>query len=429
MQEPQDVTNQGRRSRLPDVLACHAPALWVGGVVLVLSMLAYIRVPLLPSIGDDLSMSAADLGLMTTVFALGRLSADIPAGRLSDLRTVGWMLGGAAGLLGAASLTLSVSSVSWLVLVASYFLGVSSAVVNTTGMVYFAESATVERRGRSMAGFSAALLGGQALGPAFGGGFAELWGWRSSLAVGAALAVAVGAAVLLRTAAQRRRTVPAARSASPADAVPLANPLPLREQAILYFVPFAMFFTFGAMPQTLVPIIGSDEFHLSVGVIGLMLGIGGLCKFVGAVIGGVISDRISRKAALVPALVFQAVGVGLLVLEGSLWAWVAALVVMSLASFAISAAATMLVDRTHGRRSGKRLGPFRFAGDLGLIAGPLTASLVYEHFGQRPAALLVAGVLLVCAVASTFGLRETRWLAPDPEGALIGRAGLSGEEQ
>ncbi len=423
------MTDQGRSSHLPGVLARHAPALWVGGVVLVLSMLAYLRVPLLPSIGEDLSMSVADLGLMTTVFALGRLSADIPAGRLSELRTVGWMLGGAACLLGAASVAVSASSAGWSAMIAFYFLGVSSAVVNTTGMVYFAESATAERRGRSMAGFSAALLGGQALGPAAGGGFAALWGWRASLVVGAAIAVAVGAAVLLRTIVQKRRTPPVPRSASADAAVARSNPVPLRERAILYFVPFAMFFTFGAMPQTLVPIIGADEFHLSVGVIGLVLGVGGLCKFIGAVIGGVISDRVSRKAALIPALLFQAVGVGLLALDGSLWLWVAALVVMSLASFAISAAATMLVDRSHGRRSGKRLGPFRFTGDLGLIAGPLTASLVYEHFGQRPAALLVVGVLLVCAVASMFGLRETRWLAPDPEGALIDRAGLSGEEQ
>jgi DHA1 family multidrug resistance protein-like MFS transporter len=422
-------TDAGRRAGVTDFVARNAHMLAVGAVVLVLSMLAYVRVPLLPYIGHDLSMSAADLGLMTTVFAVGRLCADIPAGRLSDLRSVGWMLGGAAGLLGAASIALASATASSVVLVASFFLGVSSAVVNTTGMVYFAESATAERRGRSMAGFSAALLGGQALGPAAGGVLASFWGWRAALAVGATLAAAVGTAVLLRSLLRRRGTSQGPRRMPPADAGRLTNPLPLREQALLYFVPFAMFFTFGAMPQTLVPIIGADEFHLSVGVIGLVLGVGGVCRFVGAMIGGVVSDRISRKAALIPALLSQAAGVALLALEGSLWAWVAALVVMSLASFSIAVAATMLVDRTHGRRSGRRLGPFRFAGDLGLIAGPLTASLVYEHYGQRPAALLVAGVLLACAAASAFGLRETRWLGADGEGALLGRTGMSGEEQ
>ncbi len=202
----------------------------------------------------------------------------------------------------------------------------------------------------------------------------------------------------------------------------------MREQAILYSVPFVMFFTFGSMPQTLVPIIGADELDLGVGVIGLFLGVGGACKFIGAIVGGTISDRVSRKAALIPALLGQAAGVALLAVEGTLWAWVAALVVMSLASFAIGVAATMLVDRTHGRRAGRRLGPYRFAGDLGLIAGPVTASLVYEHWGQRPAALLVTAVVLACALACMLGLRETRWLdASSPPRLRI--VGLSGEEQ
>lgn len=113
---------------------------------------------------------------------------------------------------------------------------------------------------------------------------------------------------------------------------------------------------------------------------------------------------------MVPGTLAQAAGVSLLALERSLWAWVAAIIVMSVASFSIAVAATMLVDRSPGRRSGRRLGPFRFAGDLGLIAGPITASVVYQQFGQRPAALLVVGVLLISACASAFGLRETRWL-------------------
>lgn len=420
------MTGGRRTGRLGELRTRHAEVLGVGAVVLVLSMLAFVRIPLLPELGDELSMSAADLGLMTTVFAVGRLCADIPAGRLSDLGSTGWMLAGAGALLGVASLVLAVAQVSGVVLAAAFLLGVSSATVNTTGMVYFAEHATTERRGRSMAGFSAALLGGQALGPTMGGVLAAWWGWRTSFAVAAGTAGAVAAVLAYRTLRRRRET--AAGGSEDGAASPASHGLPLREQVILYSVPFVMFFAFGAMPQTLVPIIGADDLDLDVGVIGLLLGVAGLCKFIGAMVGGTISDRVSRKAALVPGLLGQAAGVGLLAIEGALWAWVAALVVMSLASFAIGVAATMLVDRTQGRRAGRRLGPFRFAGDLGLIAGPVTASLVYEHWGQRPAALLVTALALACALAATVGLRETRWLdaAPAPR---FRTAGLSGEEQ
>lgn len=419
------MRSAGGTARLSDFRAQHAGELAVGAVVLLLSMVAFMRVPLLPELGDELSMSAADLGLMTTIFAVGRLCADIPAGRLTDLTSASRMLGGAAALLGLASLVLSVAEVSEVVMVAAFLLGVSSATVNTTGMVYFAEVSTTERRGRSMAGFSAALLGGQAFGPALGGVLAAWWGWRAALAIGAVIAMVVAGGAVIRS--LRRRTANGAELHQTVEP-PVPHGLPLREQAILYSVPFVMFFTFGSMPQTLVPIIGADELHLGVGVIGLFLGVGGACKFIGAIVGGTVSDRVSRKAALIPALLGQAAGVALLAIEGTLWAWVAALVVMSLASFAIGVAATMLVDRTHGRRAGRRLGPYRFAGDLGLIAGPVTASLVYEHWGQRPAALLVTAVVLACALACMLGLRETRWL-DESSPPRLRIAGLSGEEQ
>lgn len=378
----------------------------VAACVLVLSAVAFIRVPLLPSMGRELSMSVADLGLVTTFFALGRLCADIPAGRLLMVRSVPSMLSAAAALLGVASLVLAGVTTAWQVLLTAFFLGVSSAVVNTTGMVYFAELTTVERRGRSMAVFSAALLGGQTLGPALGGLLGSLWDWRVAMLVGGLGAVGVSVAIAARP--RHRRPDPARTAPEPSPDVG-SQSIRGHERAILHLVPFAVFFTFGSMPQTLLPIIGADRFGLGAGVIGLVLGIGGACRIVGAIAGGTASDRVSRKAALVPALLVQAAGVALLLLEDYLWAWVAAVLVMSLASFGISVAATMLVDLSPGLRAGSRLGPFRFTGDLGLIAGPLSASLVYEQLGQGWAALLVAALLTVTAIASALGLRETRW--------------------
>ena len=393
-----------RRAGARGFLHARGDALAVGAVVLVLSAIAFMRVPLLPDLGEDLSMSAADLGLFTTVFAVGRLATDIPAGRMSDSRSISYILASAAALLGLTSVAVAAATASWFVLGAAFFLGVSSALVNTTGMVYFAESTAEERRGRSMAWFSAALLGGQALGPALGGLLGSWWDWRVALAVGGGLGVLVGVLILLRR-WRRGASVPRRTRAAAAD--DQAAAVGLRERAILCFVPFAVFFAFGAMPQTLLPIIGAADFDLTAGVIGLVLGAGGLFRILGAVVGGSVSDRLSRKAALVPALLVQAAGVALLFWEDALWAWIAAVIVMSVASFGISVAATMLIDYAHGRRSGRQLGPFRFIGDLGLIAGPFGASLVYEQLGQRWAVLLVVGVLLASAAASALGLRET----------------------
>jgi MFS family permease len=156
-----------------------------------------------------------------------------------------------------------------------------------------------------------------------------------------------------------------------------------------------------------VPIIGADELGLGTATIGLALGLGGLARFVGTFIGGRLSDRVSRKAALVPGLLVQGSGVALLAIEPSVATWLAAIVVMSLASYAVSVAATVLGDITDPSRVGTQLGRFRFVGDLGLIAGPLLVTGLFEGLGRVVAFLFVAGVLSAAALLSWRFLPET----------------------
>ena len=68
----------------------------------------------------------------------------------------------------------------------------------------------------------------------------------------------------------------------------------------------------------------------------------------------------------------------------------------------------MLADHGGGARVGRRLGVFRFAGDFGLIAGPLATGWLYDTLGTRTAVTCVAGLLAAAAVAAAAGLRETR---------------------
>jgi MFS family permease len=175
-----------------------------------------------------------------------------------------------------------------------------------------------------------------------------------------------------------------------------------------------MFFTFGSMPQTVVPRLGAADLGLSAAVIGVALGIGGACRFVGTLVAGWVSDHVSRKAALIPGLAASAAGVALLAVQEEVWAWLAAIVVMSLASSPIAVATTMLADRANGRQVGRKLGPFRFVGDLGMICGPVAVTLVLQHAGTRAAVLAVAGLLTVCAVACALGLTETAGRAARP---------------
>jgi MFS family permease len=176
---------------------------------------------------------------------------------------------------------------------------------------------------------------------------------------------------------------------------------------VLQSVSFAVFLTLGAVPQTLVPLIGAEDLGLGTAAIGLALGLGGIARFAGTIVGGMLSDRVSRKAALVPGLIVQAAGVLILSLEPSLAAWLAAIVIMSLASFAVPVAATILGDITETSRVGAQLGRFRFVGDLGLIVGPVVVSALFESVGRGAAFGFVALVLLVPAFLSWRFLPDT----------------------
>jgi hypothetical protein len=119
---------------------------------------------------------------------------------------------------------------------------------------------------------------------------------------------------------------------------------------------------------------------------------------------------VARRAALLPGLGLQAVGVALVVGPGVAW-WLAGIVVMSLASWSISVGATVLADLAPAGELGPRLGRFRFIGDVGLIAGPLVGTQLFERAGTTATMAVIAGLLVVTAVWCAVSVPETRTAA------------------
>jgi MFS family permease len=388
----------GRRDRAPGWPSALNLA---GSAVAVLSIIAFFRVALLPAIGDSLSLVAAELGVLTMIFGVGRLLTDVPAGRLADWLAPGSSFAIAAILLAAGSFGLAVAQRGASAYAAAFVLGVGSSISNTTGMTVFSRSVPRARRGTAMAVFSACLLGGQAVGPTVGGALTTFGSWRTAEAIAGILGLATATALLSSRLGRRRVAAVAEEPVGGDDRIPPV------QRTILYGVSFAVFFTLGAMPQTLVPIIGAQVFGLGAPAIGLALGLGGLCRFGGAFVGGIVSDRVSRKAALVPGLLLMAAGVALQAIHGGIWIWLVAIVLMSVASFGVSVASTMLADRSRLGSVGRRLGGFRFVGDTGLIAGPVIAGVLFTHVGREYAVLTVAAVPALLAVASALMLVET----------------------
>jgi predicted MFS family arabinose efflux permease len=375
----------------------------VGAVMLCITGVSFMRGPLLPEIGRDLALSTAQIGLITTAFALGRLATDLPAGHLADRIAAPLTLAGAAIVVAVFSALMALAQALGPILICVCAIGVASALTNTTGMKVFSTRAPPGARGRAMAMFTTALMVGQMLGPAIGGVLADLGSWRTAQI--AAFVICAGAATAcIRFARDEESGSPPARAPAPGD--DRGDGLSHAERLAVSAVGFSTFFAFGALPLTLVAVIGSDELGVSASGIGAALAAAALARMVGGWTAGAVSDKVSRKAALIPTLAIMAGSVALLALPLSTGLWVTAVVLIALFSSGNSIGATIVADRTPASSVGRRLGSFRLTMDAGLLAGPAVAGFLYEHSGRTTAMLVVTGVLLAAAVLAAALLHE-----------------------
>lgn len=394
-------------SRWHAVRSLLAPLWAVGLGVFAIALAGHFRVPLLVDIGSDFALSSSDIALITTFFGLGRLCSDLPAGYVNDRAPARWLFAGAAVLMGAGGLLFAYAEHAVAVYVAAFAMGTSSAVSNTTGMAVFSTATDQARRGTAMALFSAAMLTGQAVGPALSGWVAGWTGqWRSAMLASVLVAVVVLAASIRTPKSARARAPQRRETGGAADSTSGQSLLGRPQRWALYGIPFVSMYTLSSVPQTLVPIVGATTLGLSTGFIGTVLGVAGLGRILGSLLGGYVADHVSRKWALVPSLAIQAAGVALLGVAG-LEPWMLSIFLIALASVSPAVAATMLADASAGSGAGRRFGTWRFVGDTGIIVGPAITGLLFE-LGGAPVAVAPLVVLLVAAsLVVGVGIPET----------------------
>lgn len=363
----------------------------MGGGLFIITSIAFLRAPLLPDIGRDLGLSALGLGGLGSAFALGRLTADFPAGAVTDRSRPGAMMAVAAGIVAVGSLVFGLSPVAAIAFVAAFGLGVGSTWTLTGSMAFFARVPRLQR-GTSMAFFAGALLVGQAVGPFLGGILGTVWDWRVAMIVGAVVAAALIPFFL-------RHPGVSPEVGDNDDGRPDNGEIPRPVLTVLYLLPVVQFSIGAAIIQTLVPIVADDELQLGAATVGIAIGLGGIGRLIGAIVSGRISDRVGRKWAMIPGLSLQTAGLVLFATVGGPAAWWLAIFALTLGSASVNVGTTILADLSEGAALGRQLGAFRFAGDLGLMIFPLLSGALYEVGGRVLATL----PLLVLTAAATIG--------------------------
>ncbi|MDH3499831.1 MAG: MFS transporter [Acidimicrobiia bacterium] len=379
-------------------------ARYMGAGVFVLTVGIFFRTPLVVEMAREFELSALAVGALSSAFALGRLVTDLPAGRAADRFPLGLMMAVAAAVVAIGSAVMARSPVAAVLYAGSFVLGVGSASILTASFAFFA-TAPRARRGHYLSLFAAAMLVGQALGPAAGGLISSRVQWRATLAFGALIAVLISVAF---AGVKTLRTEPAKVSGSGGPDSRATAPV----LVVIYLLPAVQFGIGAALYQTLLPLVGAQDLGFSTALIGVGLGVGGIARFVAALVAGRVSDTVSRKAALLPGLVLQLAGVLTFGLVSSTAGWWLAVLLLTFGSVVVNVGSTMLADLSEGARLGRRLGSFRFSGDAAFLVAPLLTGGLFERFGRLAAAAPLVALVVTALVGVVLIVPETL-AAPD----------------
>jgi MFS family permease len=343
--------------------------------------------PLLPLVAAGWALSPLEVGLVNTLYAVGRLAGSYPASLMRarwGTRAVVFI--GLGGLV-AGCLLCAVAPRFPAFLLGRLVMGCGGGIAFLAVFAQILESSPAAWRGRLANAFEATAILSLAIGGVLAAGLAQAAGWRVVF-VTAALAMLPCAATWRAIGPQAGRHPTLARDGL---RLPGAEVLAV---APIYAAGFALAATWSGLFATLVPLVGHDRYGLDAGALGLALGAGYVAELIGLLAVGLVIDRVPREPLFMAGAVAVTLG-GLLLAVGTQPAVFVGAVALIGGGYSVwMIPATVLADRVGPAIPPGHLAAFRVAMDTGMILGPVVLGGLAWLAGERWAAG-VAGLLLV----------------------------------
>ena len=354
-----------------------------------------IVTPVLPIYAGTFAASSTMIGLVITLYGVGRLISNLPAGLLSYRFGNKPLLLVACGLMIVASAGAALTGdLTWL-LVWRFVQGVSSGIYMTVSAASIAYLADDRMRARIMSLHQSAIFLGAGIGPALGGLVAGLFGITAPF-----WACAVIGAVALATTCLSRIPKPSADLPGEPETrlgATLAGALIRPLYLALCLVTFVAYFTRTASQFQLVPLIAYEDYDLGLDTIGLALSILALTTFVALPLAGALIDRVGARSVVVGSSLLTALSL-VMIAEGHtlVWFWTGMVTLGVAVGFNSPAVMALVTSITPRHLYGPAIGFMRTCGDVGYILGPILVGLVddWTTWG-KPGGLLLNALLAV----------------------------------
>jgi DHA1 family tetracycline resistance protein-like MFS transporter len=355
-----------------------------------------IVLPILPLWAEEFGASPVQIGLITASYAIAQLLFAPVWGRLSDRHGRRPII--LISLAGSAASALMIGLAGTLVLlfVARILQGIAGASY-AAAQAYVADVTSQEERAKGMGMIGAAFGLGFILGPAFGAVFSAV-DERLPFFVAAGLA-AVNLLIAWRRLPESLR--PGTATAPTPRLVTLRRALASRELAPLVWLSFVATFAFVGMESTFA-LFGERRFDYDAVEIGLLFTYIGVLAAVGQ---GVLVGRVVRRwgevRVLIAGLIGTAAGLAVTGLAHELWVLLIGLLLLAVPSGLVFATTTALISLAAGEREqGAILGLNASVGSAARIAGPVVATLLFQHAGIAVPLMVGAALFAVCAAGA-----------------------------
>ena len=366
-----------------------------------------IVAPILSVYAQTFGVASTLVGTLVTMFGVGRLVANYPAGVLSQrigrrpLLIAGPLVVVAASI-GAALATDFTALVVW-----RFFQGLGSGVYITASMAAMADISPPSRRAGNMALYQMALQTGSTIGPGVGGYVAQWWGFAAPfwvyMAVGlvaAATAIFAFDETLNRDEARKPLPSSVRRTGMMSEAF-----------TVVCILTLSVFFTRVVTLFQLIPFIGVETFGLDVGSIGLALTVCAFTNFIGLPMTTPLIDKFGARAVVIGSTIASAVSIAMLWLDSSvLWFWLAVAVMGIAMGVSYPAISSYVIACLPRERYGPGMGMQRSFGDVGFVFGPVIAGALDDVAGPGHSAVILmnVGLLAVCTLLFAMGSRGLR---------------------
>eukprot|EP00241_Pyramimonas_parkeae_P003643 CAMPEP_0114227452 /NCGR_PEP_ID=MMETSP0058-20121206/1800_1 /TAXON_ID=36894 /ORGANISM="Pyramimonas parkeae, CCMP726" /LENGTH=645 /DNA_ID=CAMNT_0001338299 /DNA_START=199 /DNA_END=2136 /DNA_ORIENTATION=- len=407
--------------------------------------------PVLPLLIRDMGLSTGQFGLLTSVFSLVKLLANVPCAHFCDRYGRKPLLTYGLGVLGMGVGGIGLASSLEELLVCRAISGIGVAMLTTGAGMYISDISTPLNRARTMAPMTAGFAGGTAVGPAIGGAMANSLGVQGTfLSVGGVYALLVLANKLLL-----KETMPTKPPASVQPIVPPTHDTTMERQVPPMVCPntnpgsskmrkeltvvqqwtkimeipklrsafglhTAYWFSFAGSQMTLLPmmLVSSSGHSMSVGEMGMVFACMSVVNVLGAQPMAMLSDRVGKGVVMVGGCASLGTCMALIPMAHTTPQLAAVLGVWAMSVAGLSTAPTArVVDNTPPKMRAQALALQRIMGDIGMLVGAAATGLVADVSGIDHAFQMNAALLL--ATSGWFGAKKLHRKKQDVQKAII----------